>query len=413
MSNNKQSRRVITGSIGLLLALAMVYAFWPKPLLVDIAEVYEGEMTQTVNEEAKTAVRDLYTVTMPITGRLARVEVEPGVEVVAGTTQLAKVFATNPALLDARQTAQLQASIRAQSLLVETAKSQVKQAEANATLASKNVARLKQQSKEKLVSEQALEQAENDLLQTEADQQVATFNLSRQQALLDELEASRDKYQPVNSASAARFEKSADAFSAYTVMAPISGTVLQVLNESESVLAAGTPIMTLGDLNSDLEIVTELLSSQAVKVSKGDRVRVLRWGKEQEVWGRVDRIEPFGFTKFSALGVEEQRVNVFITILLEYQSVFNLGHGYRVEVEIEIWRDPNALLIASGALFRHEGQWSVFVVDAGKLRLQQVDVAQNNGRIAAIASGLRKGQAVVIYPSSDLNDGDRVQSRTN
>ena len=402
MNNRKNSRPVITGAIGSLLIIGLVYAFWPKPKLVDITRVHKGELVLTVDEEAKTQVRDMFFVTMPVSGRLARVEAEPGDRVIADETLVANLFASEPAMLDSRQREQVDAMIQAQSAAVESALGLVMQAEANLKLALNNYERAQKQISRRLISELEFEQASNRLTQAEGQKLAAQASWKQQKALLAEVKA--------RASSMARVRLEADET---RILAPIDGTVLQVFNENESVLPVGAQILSIGDLDQDLEVKAELLSSQAVKVSKGDRVRILKWGKQQVIWGVVDRIEPYGFTKFSALGVEEQRVNVFISFLPEQRSKLHLGHGYRVEVEIEIWRNPNATLVASGGLFRDRSHWAVFVVKDNIIELQRVEVEQNNGKFAAIKSGLQDGQWVVLYPSSVLKVGDRVEVRNS
>ncbi|MDX1268181.1 MAG: HlyD family efflux transporter periplasmic adaptor subunit, partial [Oceanisphaera sp.] len=192
------------------------------------------------------------------------------------------------------------------------------------------------------------------------------------------------------------------------LLAPVSGRVLQRLVQSETVVAAGTAIMEIGDPERDLEVLVELPSAEAVRVTPGNRVLIDHWGGPQPLAGVVERIEPRGFTKFSALGVEEQRVNVLIRFDGEPEARRGLGHGYRVEVRIIVWQDDKALMAPSSALFREGEQWAVLVVQGNRARLTRVEVGHDNGRQAQIVAGLSEGQQLVLYPAPELADGTRI-----
>ena len=193
--------------------------------------------------------------------------------------------------------------------------------------------------------------------------------------------------------------------------APISGRILRVIQESETTVVAGQPILEIGDVSNDLEIIAELLSTDAVQVTEGDEVIVENWGGAEALTGTVERVEPWGFTKFSALGVEEQRVNTIIRFKDPLGDRASLGHGYRVEVRIVVWHKDNALTVPSSALFRNDGAWALFVVDGGRARLKAVKVIQNNGVSAAIEEGLDEGQSVILYPGPGIEDGKWVRQR--
>ena len=193
--------------------------------------------------------------------------------------------------------------------------------------------------------------------------------------------------------------------------APISGRILRVIQESETVLPAGTPILEIGDPLGDLEIVAELLSTDAVKVSPGDRVIVDKWGGDDPLEGRVEKIEPWGFTKYSALGVEEQRVNAVIQFSGPEDARVKLGHGFRVEARIVIWESEDALAIPSSAVFRHGDQWAVFAVDKERARLHIIDAGRNNGIMTEVRSGLEDGDSIILYPGNRVRDGARVKQR--
>ena len=198
---------------------------------------------------------------------------------------------------------------------------------------------------------------------------------------------------------------------AIAIHAPATGRVLRVIQESESTLAAGTPVLEIGNVDEDLEVLVELLSSDAVQVSPGDRVLFEGWGGPDALSGVVERVEPWGFTKVSALGVEEQRVNTIIRFTDPPEVRAKLGDGFRVEAKIVVWEDEDALIVPSSALFRDGQDWAVFVAADGTARLRQVEIGRNNGVEAQLLGGLEPGERVVLYPASELADGTRVSER--
>ena len=179
----------------------------------------------------------------------------------------------------------------------------------------------------------------------------------------------------------------------------------------ETTLPAGKAILEIGNISNDLEIVTELLSTDAVRVSEGNRVIIRNWGGENDLNGIVERVDPWGFTKFSALGVEEQRVRAVIKFTDLPEQRLSLGHGFRVETRIVTWEDADALIIPSSALFRHNGGWAAYVVEGGKAVLKTIEIGHNNGIQAEILSRLEAGTQVVLFPGSGLGDGVRVKER--
>jgi len=194
------------------------------------------------------------------------------------------------------------------------------------------------------------------------------------------------------------------------IHAPVTGRLLRVLQESESIVAPGTPVLEMGD-PADLEIVVEFLSTDAVQINEGDAAAITAWGGNQPLRGRVRRIEPYGFIKVSALGVEEQRVNVIIDLLDEPAQWAALGHGYRVEAAVTIWRQDEIVQLPVAALFRSEGQWAVYRVEDGRATLRTVEIGQENGRMAQIISGLEAGDTIVMYPGPQIHDGIAVKRR--
>jgi HlyD family secretion protein len=198
---------------------------------------------------------------------------------------------------------------------------------------------------------------------------------------------------------------------AINLYAPSNGQVLRIMQESEATLAAGTAILEIGNIDNDLEVVVELLSSDAVQVTPGDKVILSAWGGQENLNGVVTRVDPWGFTKVSALGVDEQRVNAIIRFTDPQGSRRKLGHGFRVEARIIVWQEDDALLVPSSALFRDGKQWSVFVVDNGTASIRTVEIGKNNGFTAQVLNGLEAGEQVVLYPAAELSDGVKVSQR--
>lgn len=379
----------------LVLVVVLVYGLWPEPRPVDTGAVRREPMALTIVEEGRTRVRQSYLVTAPVDGRLLRVTLEAGDEVHQGQ-EVARLLPVMAGLLDSRTQDQAQAARNGARAALAAARAEVAEAEAGRRLAEDQLAR-------------------NRPLQAQGDISAAQWQRLRQEfsvavARLDAAQAAVAVREAELASAEALLQENAGTSGAAGVglPAPIGGQVLQRLLQGETVISAGTPILELGNVARDLEVLVELPSAEAVRVSTGDEVAIAHWGGPDVLMGEVERIEPRGFTKFSALGVEEQRVNVLIRFLGNPEARRGLGHGYRVEARIRIWQGENVLTAPSGALFRHQGQWAVFVAENGRARLTPVTAGKDNGRQAEILSGLREGQRLVLYPDSELKDGDRI-----
>ena len=193
--------------------------------------------------------------------------------------------------------------------------------------------------------------------------------------------------------------------------APADGRIMRVIQQSETSLLAGSPIMEIGNIASDLEVVVELLSTDAVQVAQGDAVIIADWGGSTELTGEVIRVDPFGITQFSALGVEEQRVNATVAFTSSSADYAGLGHGFRVETKIIVWEAEDTLIVPASALFRSRDAWAVFIVEDGAARLRTIEIGPNNGIEAQVTTGLSEGDRVILYPSSGLSEGMNVAER--
>ncbi|MEM1434176.1 MAG: HlyD family efflux transporter periplasmic adaptor subunit [Pseudomonadota bacterium] len=404
---SKRLRNGIGVGIGIALLVLFALALRPQPVLVDLGTVDSGVLAVTVNEEARTRVQNPYVVSAPVTGRLLRVEIDAGDAVTAGETVVARLLPTPPSVLDARTREQAQAAVSAAEAALAVAQADRKKTDADLDLANEQVRRIRALRAKNAISKAALDQAEREARAAAAATDVANAAIAMRVA---ELQSARA--QLISFAQAESGVSSPTASDrVIEVVAPVSGQVLRVIQESETTLTAGAPILEVGDVASDLEIVAELLSSDAVRVSVGDGVSISDWGGEQYLEGRVARIEPWGFTKFSALGVEEQRVNTIIRFTGDQASRQGLGHGYRVEVSITVWAGDDILQIPTSALYRAGPDLAVFRVIDGQAQSTLVELGRNNGERVQITGGLTAGDTVVLYPSDELTDGSPLAER--
>ncbi|CUH67376.1 macrolide transporter subunit MacA [Thalassovita gelatinovora] len=407
MAGKTYARRFISLTAMVLVVGALAYAFWPRPTLVDLGSVVTGPMRVTIAEEARTQVHDPYTVSTPITGRLLRLAVEPGDEVTAQKTVVARMLPTTPTALDARSREQARGSVTAAEAALRVAQAEVNKARADRDLAEANLARTQKLFDSDIASQAALENDARTARAANAALDTARAAISMRVAELNNAEAALQNFDGLSQNGASNTQQD----ELFSLLAPISGRILQVLQRSETTLPAGTPIVEIGDIRNDLEVVSEMLSTDAVQIAPGDEVIIDQWGGEAPLNGVVARIEPRGFTKVSALGVEEQRVRVTIRFTDPPETRTGLGHGFRVEAQVVTWASDHAVIVPAGALFRQGTDWAVFTVDGGTAQAQTVQIEANNGLQAAISNGVSAGDTIVLYPPSGLEDGQRVAQR--
>jgi HlyD family secretion protein len=384
----------------LLLTIAIVgaitaAAFWPETMVVDVVTATEGPMQVTIDEEGETRVRDRFVISAPLAGLITRIELEPGDEVRRKATVLVRMMAQEAPLLDPRTRTELGAAVEAARAAVGQAQAERGRAAASLARARSALERQKSLAEAGLVARDDLEAAQTAVTTADEAARAAEFAVSRAEY---ELQLSR-----------ARMQSPAGGGANIQITAPIDGVVLKRLRESAGVVAAGEPLLEIGDANQ-LEIVSDLLSTDAVRVPAHAEVLIDRWGGAHPLQGRVRRVEPSGFMKISALGVEEQRVNVIID-LADPAAARALGDGYRVEVRIITWRADRVLKIPVGSLFRRGEGWAVFLVSDGVARLQPVQLGERNDTDAQIVDGVSAGQTIVLHPPDTLGDGARVAVR--
>lgn len=383
-------RKTAWALLAALGALGLWRLLQPSPVEVDLAAAARGPLVVTVDREGKTRVKERYAVAAPLAGRLRRISLHAGDEVHEGQTVLAEIEPVDPALLDARSLAEAQARVGA---AVEA----IHRADENLQHAIEELRRAEALRPSDVASQEDLEHAQHRERIARYEQKIAHYERDIAQAALL-------RVQP----SAAEESTSA----ALVIKSPISGVVLNVAQESSRVIPTGAEILSLGDM-AELECVVDLLSRDAVRVRPGAKAFLDHWGGQRPLTGRVRRIEPGGFTKISALGVEEQRVNVLIDFDEPPQERSLLGDGYRVEARIVLSEADEVLQVPAGAVFRDRGKWAVYRVMDDKARLTAVEVGQHNGREAEILSGLAAGDVVVLYPSDRVRDSVAVAERTS
>ncbi len=402
----KRSRLILTTGTVLLVAGALAAAFWPKPTMVDIGEVTRGTMRLTIDEEGRTRVRDAYIVSTPVAGQLQRVSVQPGDPVVRGKTIVAHMRPTNPAALDLRTREQALAAVAAAQAALRVARANQNAALANHDLAQTELGRTEQLVERGISSNAALDRARLSARVTQANVDTAEAAISMREAEIANAQAQLIGFD--DQGLAAAIGTASDDIPLY---APADGRILRVIQQSETSLPAGAPIMEIGNIASDLEVEVKLLSTDAVKVAIGDPVIIADWGGATELAGEVIRVDPFGITQFSALGVEEQRVNAVIAFASPPEDYSGLGHGFRVETRIIVWEARDTLILPASALFRSRDAWAVFVVTDRTAQLRIIEIGPNNGIQAQVTTGLSEGDHVILYPSSGLTGGMGVAER--
>ena len=390
---NKHKRLILAV---LVVAGIAVMAMWPESMEVDVATVTQGPLQVTIDEEGETRVRQRFVVSAPVSGRLQRIELEPGDQVYRGRTVLARLTPAESPLIDPRTRGELSAASEAARAAVGQAQAERDRAATALARARTTLERREELAKGGAIARDEVEAAQTAVRAAEEAQRAAQFTVERVEY---ELQLAR-----------ARLQAPASGGRPVDVIAPVDGVVLKRLRESEAIVPPGEPLLELGDPGR-IEIVADLLSTDAVRVPQGAAVLVEQWGGPQPLEGRVRRVEPSGFMKVSALGVEEQRVNVVVDVDDVPEMAKRLGDGYRVEIRVVVWEGADVVKVPVGTLFRRGDQWAVFVIENGMARVQPVQLGQRNDIEGEITSGLSPGQTLVLHPPDTLTEGARVTVR--
>jgi HlyD family secretion protein len=393
-------RKAVPWLIGGALLVVLIDALRPRPVEVEVANVSTGPLTVSVLEEGKTRIRHRYMVSPPVAGFLRRIELRAGDRIEAGKTVLARIEPQPASFLDPRARAEAEARMRGAEASKMQREAQIDRAQAALDLAQKEMARAQDLKRTGAIAARDWDTAENQVNLLTRELHTAEFAL--QVAEFERVQAEAALMQVKNPGG-----ENAEPLS---VLAPVSGFVLNVLEESARILTAGTPIIEVGD-TTDMESEIELLSSDAVGVQPGAPVSIEEWGGDAPLRGKVTVVEPGGYTKVSSLGVEEQRVKVRVDFVDPLPPGAVLGDRFRVEARIVTWHADKVLQLPTGALFRRGGDWMTFVFENGKARLAKVEIAHNNGVAAELRSGLREGQRVILHPPDAVADGAAVRLR--
>jgi HlyD family secretion protein len=379
----------------------LAVAFQPKPVAVDLAAVEMGPMKVTIDSEGQTRVKNVYVVSSPVSGRKLRIAAEIGDPVIAGKTLLAAIEPSDPVFLDVRSHAEAEAAVKAAQAGRSLAKAELNRIEAELVFAKSDLARADALVKRGTISKRDLERNQLTVKTTQAAVSTAKAALRVREF---EVQSARARLiDPGNITNRA-------ANCCIQVRSPVDGQVLQIIRKSESVVAAGAALLEIGDPRN-LEIVVDLLSSDAVRVTVGDTVLIEGWGGDNSLSGLVRQIEPTGFTKVSALGIEEQRVNVLIDFAGEATTWQRLGHGFRIEARIVIWQAANVLRVPMSALFREGDDWAVYATSDNKAELKKIRIDHINGQWAEVTEGLEAGEMVIAHPSDVIETGVEVVKR--
>lgn len=393
-------KKTLTGAIVLLLLALLVWAFMPTPTEVEVATVTQGRFERAVQEDGKTRVRDRYVVSTPLAGRVARIQLKQG-DTVERAATIATLWPVTPALLDERSRAEQVARVGALQAAVARTQANVARAAAALEQARTELKRSEALAEQGFVSPTQNETGrltvrlrEKELESAHQDETVAHYEQEQARVAL------RQFAQPAQNGLQRTFE----------VKAPVSAKVLKVLQQSEGIVLAGTPLMELGD-PTQLEVAVDILTEDAAQIQPGTIVHLSNWGGPAVLTGQVRLIEPAAFTKVSALGVEEQRVNAIIDITSPPDKWPTLGDGFKVDVRVLVQVEENAVKVPVSALFPVGARSALFILKGGRASLQKLDLVARNGMEAWIKSGLAPGTQVIVYPDNKLRNDDRVTPR--
>mgnify|MGYP005840772733 FL=1 len=383
----------------LTIAGGLGWGFMPRPVAVDMATVTQGPLTVSIEEEGKTRVRDRYVIHAPMSGHLRRIELEVGDAVRPGQV-LAVLEPARADALDPRTRSQAQAQARAAEAAFAVARQELRAAEAEALLARQELARAEALGQAEFLSRAAVDQARTRVDRSDAAREAARHAVDVARHRLETARAVLARAAALQAGGPTELME---------VRAPVAGRVLKLVRESEGAVTAGQALLEIGNPQA-LEVEVEVLSTQAVRIEPGARVLLERWGGPP-LEARVRLVEPAGFTKVSALGVEEQRVRVIVDITAPRETWQTLGDGYRVDARFVLWEAQDVLQVPASSLFRHNDGWAVFVVEAERARLRAVELGQRAGLAAQVLSGLKAGERVVAHPDDRIRDGIRVRPR--
>jgi HlyD family secretion protein len=388
---------VLLGVVGFI-----VYGYLPQPIEVETVKPTVGSIAITVEDDGETRIRERYVLSTPVTGKLLRVDFHAGDPVIAGETEIARIQPSDPSLLDARSRAEAQARVRVAVAAYGQAYTTVQRAKEALKLAEQDFERAVKLRKSNAMAQAEYDAAENrlrlamaDVRSAESAQWVAQYEIDQAEATVQYIKAT--------------YDPNDDNF--FTVVSPITGKVLEVHREDSGIVASGTAIASIGD-PSDLELVIDVLSTDAVKVCAGDPVIVEHWGGDEPLVGVVRIVEPSAFLKISALGLEEKRVNVIVDFTDPFQDRNSLGDGFRIEAKIIVDKtSPDSISVPTGTLFRQGEAWQVYRIIDDAAELTTVQIGKTNGRRTEIQSGITESDRLILHPTESIHTGVQVVSK--
>jgi len=392
-------QRILLAVLLLIATMAIVWAFLPRPVPVDTAAVSRGPLRVTVEEEGKTRLRDRFVVSAPVAGYVRRVGLEVGDPVAKGQA-LAALEPLRSEALDPRARAVAEARAATAEAALRAAEERVREAAAVEEYAAARLDRTRKLAEAGLTPRDTLEQIESENKRARAERGSA----------VEAADAARHELEAAKAALTKGGEPGGKDREKVVVRSPVGGRVLAVRHESEGVVPSGTPLLEVGDPGR-LEVEVDVLSADAVRIQPGTRVRFERWGGESPLEGKVRVVEPVGFTKISALGVEEQRVLVIVDFTSPRERWRKIGDGYRLETIFILWEEKDVLQVPAGAVFRTGDRFAVYVMEKGRAKVRQVEVGKRNGLAAQVLSGLAEGETVVMHPGDTVSDGRKVRPR--
>ncbi len=394
----KKDRKAVLYIILAAIILAIGYGFMPKPVMVETAEAKRGYMRVSIEEEGRTRVKNRFIISAPVAGFARRIKLNVG-EAVSRGEAITELEPLRPALLDPRSRAEAEARVAAANAALQAARENAEAAKAEAGFVKKQLERVRQLYKDSLVPLEKLDEAETGFRRKEAAMRASEFSV----------EVAR--YEKEAALTTLKYSVAGDP-GQYTgkvmIKSPVSGRVLRISHKSEGVVLEGEALVEIGD-PSALEVEVDLLSADAVRIKPGTPVIFERWGGDKPLEGRVRIVEPTGFTKISALGVEEQRVLVISDIVSAQEKWSQLGDGYRVEASFILWENEGVLQIPTSGLFHYNGGWAVFGVKDRRAQTRSVQIGYRNGLSAEVVSGLNEGDIIITHPDSSIKDGARIR----
>jgi HlyD family secretion protein len=392
------TRWIVMSVLALTAVSGLTFLFWSRPLEVDTATVERGPIAETASDQGAARVRRTYVVSAPVSGRLDRLPLEVGDRVVANETVAAFIRPASPEFLDPRSRAQADAAVQAAHASLAAAVAQRGRLAAEVTRTSERLQRAEGLERQGVVAKQELDDARADAEAAANALRAAEADIANRQANLASARLMLSTPRPSGSQSV-------------RVTSPASGIVTRLLQQSERTVAVGTQLVEVGD-TSGLEAAIEFLSQDAVRIRPGMRAEIFNWGGPSDIPAEVRRVEPQGFTKVSALGVEEQRTLVVLQFRGDSECWEGLAPGYRVWGRVYLREVPSAVLAPIGALVRDRGAWAAYRIEGGRARLHPITVGTMTDRYVEVLKGVAPGDSLIMFPSDQVSDGVRVRPRT-